>query len=169
MPYAPRRSTTSPSTATPRSSNCVAERSQIRAPDRQTEVVEPAAPRLPLPSSRQEIDQLGAESELHQGDALVHVIERAAEDFSVEAARDLLVLDAQDDVVEAQGLEERHGRRDASNTTNATPASITAPFSTVDSRWSREKLTASTWAAPVGACRMASRAACAAGSTTSQA
>ena len=97
-------------------------------------MVEPSTARLRLGARGQEVDELGSEPELHQRDALVHVVERAAEDLGIEAPRDLLVPHAENDVVEPEGLKARHGRRATSRTTKAMPASITAPFRMVDSR-----------------------------------
>ena len=59
--------------------------------------------------SRQEIDKLVAEAELHEGDPLVDMVQRAAQHLGVEAARNLLVPHPKHDVVQSQWLEESHG------------------------------------------------------------
>ncbi len=131
-------------------------------------MVEPAALH---PLAGQEIDQLLAEAQLHERDALVDVVERAAQQVDVEALGGGLVPHPQHQVVQAERLEPPAHRRHPTATSPSTPASRLTPFSTLESRCSRAKAMDSLETVPAagGARCTASRAAWAAGSTTSHA
>ena len=120
----------------------------------------------------QQVDQVLAEAELHERDRLVHVVERAAEQVDVEALGRGLVAHVEHHVIEAQRLERAAHRLSPTAASVRTPASITAPFSRPERRCRRAKASASRGDRARGRpalWRSASRAACAAGSTTSQA
>lgn len=130
-------------------------------------MIHPAPVRPPV--AGQEIDELIPEAKLNERGPLVDVVHRAAQRLGVEATRGLLVLHAQHHMVQPQRLEESHGRRITSARRSATPAVITMPFRTPESRCRRANLSVSAGVAPAPACHIASRAAWAAGSTTTQA